>query len=364
MLWRAFLEKIGLARPRPAPEPPSAPEADEPESAGSESAGSPAPEAPEAVPAGLPQPDDETDLASNMGDIVPLILEMAERPPEPAKAPAPIPLPEEAARPSLPPFKQRRVVISLLKGGVGKTTITCFLATALQKIWDETNAPGRVLVVDTDPQGSATDFFLEGEPVEPQRSLRALFAPYPFPGGELIRATRYPRIDLLPAHPEMANIAVSGDSALDENLAWYLEAVAGDYSLILLDTPPSDTPALRNALMAASGIYMPFDPSRQALNTLKQFTRTVKHYKERNHALRIYGVIFSRYYMKQRLDRGIYQSVSGILAASGLPLYRVPRRVAIAECYNDYSGFEALDPDKEKDAIETFRDIARQLLSR
>jgi len=294
-------------------------------------------------------------------------------PEEPAEsAPAEPPVPKgmaEAAAPGaqtrieLPPFRQKRVVVSLLKGGVGKTTITCFLATALQKIWDDAAADGRVLVVDTDPQGSATDFFLEGAPVSPERSLRALFEPYPFPGPELIQHTRYPRIDLIAAHPSMAEVAPTADDRLEDHLAWYLENAAGGYSLILLDTPPSDTLALRNALMASSGIFMPLDPSRQSLKTFIQFSQTVKRYKDRNRALQIYGVIFSRYDKRQSLDRNIRDTISKQLAASSLRLYEVPRRAAIADSYNNYTGFEALDPRKEEDAVRTFHDLALQVLS-
>lgn len=130
----------------------------------------------EAEPGGAGAPDEpgdaDTEAASDPGT-PPAADEPQQAPPvpeEPAEsAPAEPPVPKEMAEPAasgaqtrieLPPFRQKRVVVSLLKGGVGKTTITCFLATALQKIWDDAAADGRVLVVDTDPQGSATDFFL------------------------------------------------------------------------------------------------------------------------------------------------------------------------------------------------------------
>ena len=333
----------------------------------------------EAEPGGAGAPDEpgnaDTEAASDPGT-PPAADEPHQAPPvpeEPAEsAPAEPPVPKGMAEPAasgaqtrieLPPFRQKRVVVSLLKGGVGKTTITCFLATALQKIWDDAAADGRVLVVDTDPQGSATDFFLEGAPVSPERSLRALFEPYPFPGPELIQHTRYPRIDLIAAHPSMAEVAPTADDRLEDHLAWYLENAAGGYSLILLDTPPSDTLALRNALMASSGIFMPLDPSRQSLKTFIQFSQTVKRYKDRNRALQIYGVIFSRYDKRQSLDRNIRDTISEQLAASSLRLYEVPRRAAIADSYNNYTGFEALDPRKEEDAVRTFHDLALQVLS-
>ena len=38
-------------------------------------------------------------------------------------------------------------------------------------------------------------------------------------------------------------------------------------------------------------------------------------------------------------------------------------RAAIADCYNNYTGYEALTPGKEADAIRTFRDLAVQVLA-
>ncbi len=342
MSMRTFFEKIGLLRPKlAAPETPRS-----------------APAEGENLPAAQLQGDDEFSLADNMGDIVPRVLEMPGAPPE-TQTP-----PEEPSSPTPAPFRQPRVAISLLKGGVGKTTITCFLATALQKKWDETNEEGRVLVVDTDPQGSATSFFLNGAPVEPQHSLRALFPPYLFPGDGLIHRTRYPRIDILPAHPEMADVTVPADAPNEENLARYLAAAADAYRLILIDTPPSDTLALRNALMASSGVYAPLDPSRQALNTLVRFQKTIERYKALNSVLSLYGVIYSRCYMAQNLDKEIYNNIREILASSGLPLYVLPRRQALAECFNDNAGFEALDPVKEKEAVGTLGEIAHQMILR
>ena len=142
-----------------------------------------------------------------------------------------------------------------------------------------------------------------------------------------------------------------------------LANAADAYSIILLDTPPSDTLALRNALMASSGIFMPLDPSRQSLKTFIQFSQTVKRYKNRNQSLQIYGVIFSRYDSRQSLDRNIRDTISEQLACTGLRLYEIPRRAAIADCYNNYTGYEALAPSKEADALRTFHDLAVQVLA-
>ncbi|MDY3212759.1 ParA family protein [Pyramidobacter sp.] len=262
------------------------------------------------------------------------------------------------------PFRQKRIVVSLLKGGVGKTTITCFLGTAIQKIWDEYGSERRLLVVDTDPQGSSTDFFLRDKKPEEARTLRALFEPYPFPGAAktLFHPTRYRHIDLLPAHISVSDVIPSPEGDREARLAQYLAAAADDYSLILIDTPPSDTLALRNALMAGSGVFVPIDPSRQAIATLPQFISTFSRYSQYNAQLKLYGVIFSRYDRRRALDRDIRDAVSKQLGQSGIRCREAPNRSVISNCYNSYLGFEGLDPAKDKDAYDFFRDLALQVL--
>ena len=50
------------------------------------------------------------------------------------------------------------------------------------------------------------------------------------------------------------------------------------------------------------------------------------------------------------------------LAKSGIPLYEVPRRAAVADCYNRFLGVEGLEA-KEKEALAVFGELARQTLS-
>lgn len=309
--------------------------------------------------------------AAQMGDIVPQQLEVVNfnyEPPVPAKdkmAEAEPALDKKNATDSCAQnAAQRRMAVSMLKGGVGKTTITCFIATSIQKIWDEKNLDEHLLVVDTDPQGSATDFFLRSEDVPSRQSLRALLDPQPYDGNPelLIRSTRYTHIDILPAHPSAADVLPPAENMLEDRLARFLDREARKYRLVLIDTPPSATLTLKNALLAASDVLLPIDPSRQCLKTLPHFSATLAEYKHRNPRLRICGVIFSRYDRRQRLDREILAAVTEQLAKSGIPLYEVPRRAAIASCYNSFLGVEALEA-KEKEALAVFGDLASLALA-
>ncbi|OON89595.1 MULTISPECIES: ParA family protein [unclassified Pyramidobacter] len=374
----SILKSIGLMRIRNLP-PPPAPLPPQPLSEAEEE---------------IPLSDEEREeveqwagWAAQMGDIVPQRLEVVEFDYEPSVPAADkatgaeepvaaedVPAQAEAAADeksaadsgtrSAARAAQKRVAVSMLKGGVGKTTITCFIATAIQKIWDEEDRGERLLVVDTDPQGSATDFFLRAEDVPAELSLRALLDPQPYAGNPelLIRSTRYAHVDILPAHPSAADVLPAAEGALEDRLARFLDRAAREYRLVLIDTPPSATLALKNALLAADDVLLPIDPSRQCLKTLPHFSATLAEYKHRNPRLRICGVIFSRCDRRQRLDREILAAVTEQLAKSGIPLYEVPRRAAIADCYNRFLGVEGLEA-REKEALTVFGDLAWQTLS-
>ena len=115
----------------------------------------------------------------------------------------------------------------------------------------------------------------------PDRRSRALLpASYdaPVPSGNsksLIHSTRYSRVDILPAHASVADAEASSMVYPEERLARYLFDASEGYSLVLIDTPPSATLALKNAMLASSGVLVPVDPSRQSLKTLPLFSETL-----------------------------------------------------------------------------------------
>ena len=108
-------------------------------------------------------------------------------------------------------------IISVLnqKGGVGKTTLTVHLATALAR------AGERVLLIDADPQGSALNWSAAREGV-------ALFPVAGLPKASL--------------HKE-------------------LPALAADYTYVLIDGPPQVYDVARSAIMVSGLVLIPVQPS-------------------------------------------------------------------------------------------------------
>ena len=147
------------------------------------------------------------------------------------------------------------------KGGVGKTTTAVNVAACLAE------AGERVLVVDLDPQANATSGL--GERANGVSSADLLDGA---PLATLTRATRFPRLDLVPAKADLAGTAA--DLARREGAEHFLADALGDsglrYAFVFVDCPPALGPLTVNALAAADRVLVPVQAEYYALEGLSQ----------------------------------------------------------------------------------------------
>lgn len=129
---------------------------------------------------------------------------------------------------------QHRIAVAARKGGVGKTTVACGLASVLAHLGH------RVLVVDLDPQSNA-GYVLGTNPTAPGTAdLLSGTSPTPLEAS--------PGLHVLPGGPDLAGYNIQ---ALDpEDLA---DAVAPlDYDVLIFDCPPGVEYLERLGLVAAN----------------------------------------------------------------------------------------------------------------
>lgn len=149
------------------------------------------------------------------------------------------------------------------KGGVGKTSVTLGIASAA---WA---AGHRVLVVDVDPQGSAT-WVLGVDPataeistaevIEAGRAGAAAKAVVPSAWGD--------DVHVLPASGRLQRLEAGDGRDPAHRLRRGLSGVAEDYDLVLIDCSPSLGNLTRNALAAASHAVMVVEPAALSLRGL------------------------------------------------------------------------------------------------
>jgi len=167
------------------------------------------------------------------------------------------------------------ITVANFKGGVAKTTSAVTLAQGLSM------RGHRVLLVDLDPQGSATTLFgvLPDAEVETEHTAMSLFTGDQENLQYAVRPTYWPNIDLVCAAPLLygAEFHLPARQARDPGFEFWrvldrgLDLPREEYDVIVIDTPPSLSYVTINALMAADGVIMPLPPSALDFASSAQF---------------------------------------------------------------------------------------------
>jgi chromosome partitioning protein len=239
------------------------------------------------------------------------------------------------------------------KGGVGKTTTAINLAACLAE------AGERTLVVDLDPQANATSGL--GERANGTSSLDLLDG-IPLP--KLAKPTRFARLDLVPAKPELAGTAVElsrrgdGERYLSEALAGAIQ----EYAFVFVDCPPSLGPLTVNALAAADRVLVPVQAEYYALEGLSQLVGSVELVRSRlNPKLALGGVILTMVDRRTRLAADVSDEVRRHF---GDLVFRtsVPRSVRVAEAPSH--GLPVTAYDRTSAGADAYWKVAMELVGR
>ena len=171
------------------------------------------------------------------------------------------------------------------KGGVGKTATAVNLAAAAF------HAGRRVLLVDLEPQASATEHLTDeafvkdaSDVLEGGSSLRD--AIYPVRGGEASDEKSDARLDLLPGGDGLIGVEILLQSSGAKNrLAAALnkprgKAVADDYDLVVIDSSPDIGLLSLNALYAADVVLCPVKLESPSIHGLKRLLEILERAEE------------------------------------------------------------------------------------
>lgn len=189
----------------------------------------------------------------------------------------------------------RVITVAGLKGGCGKTTSAVFLADQLARA-------RRVLLVDTDPQGSALSW--------------SEAASFPFSTVGLPVRDVHRRLPLL----------------------------AADYHQVVLDTPPAALPIVRSALLAADQVLLPLSPTTIEVDRLRPTLELLAEVE----ALRPHGVELHVLLTRVRAGTRSSRAARALLAELGLPVLHA--EIPLREGYANAFG-ATLSPAAEYEAV-------------
>ncbi len=253
--------------------------------------------------------------------------------------------------------RARIVAVVNQKGGVGKTTTTVNLGTALAA------AGRRVLIIDSDPQGNASTSFGIDYTQRSDGTYALLLAQGTLPRP---RTTMVPDLSILPADSELAGaeIELVTENRREFRLRDGLQALGVNdaYDVILVDCPPSLNLLTLNSLVAADEVFVPLQCEFFALEGLSQLLRTVDRVKARlNQGLTINGIVLTMYDRRNNL--------SDLVAADARAFFKhlvydtvIPRNVRVSEAPSH--GKPVLLYDYRSPGAQAYLKLAQEFLKR
>lgn len=212
------------------------------------------------------------------------------------------------------------------KGGVGKTTTAVNLSAALAY-----RTRGRVLLVDSDPQGNATS----GLGINKREVKHSVYDVVIGSCGakDAVVRTKYKNLDIIPSSIDLA--AAEIELVEMENRALRLKtalaAIQKDYDYICIDCPPSLGLLTLNALAACTSILVPIQCEFYALEGLSQLMATVRTVKRLyNSYIDMEGVLLTMYDARLNLTMQVVEEVKKYFPQKVFKTV-IPRNVRLSE---------------------------------
>lgn len=247
------------------------------------------------------------------------------------------------------------IAIANQKGGVGKTTTSVNLSASLAAIKQ------RVLLLDMDPQGSATvgcgvnkntltvslnDVLLE------KKSIHDAIVKTPF-GFDVAGAN---------GNLTASEVALLQSERREKQLRACLSLVASLYDFIIIDCPPSLNMLTLNALVAANSVLIPVQCEYYALEGLTSLLSNIEKIRTAiNPSLQLEGLLRTMYDGRMRLTEEVSAQ---LIEHFGDKVYQsvIPRNVRLAEAPSH--GMPVLGYDNRSQGASAYLALASEVLRR
>ena len=218
------------------------------------------------------------------------------------------------------------IAISNQKGGVGKTTSAVNISAELAMMGRQ------VLLVDFDPQGSATSGLGVTLNEEGQDIYDMFFDKISL--NDIIKPSNISNLYIAPASKDLVGVEIELGKTPGRELILRSQTklLKRHFDYIIIDCPPSSGLLTLNAMGAAEHIIIPLQAEYYALEGLSALLETIEFVRQTfNPNLNLLGVFLTMYDIRTNLSAQVEQEAMEYFNELMFRT-RVPRNIRLAEC--------------------------------